>query len=68
MLYHFYLVLEHNYLVLDHENVPGELVLNNIILVLDHIEFGARSSFFAGLIWCYIIRNLVLHCTEFGAK
>ena len=48
MLDHFYLVLDHIYLVLDHENVPGELVLNNIILVLDHIEFGARSSFFAG--------------------
>ena len=48
MLDNFYLVLDHIYLLLDHENVPGELVLNNIILVLDHIEFGARSSFFAG--------------------
>ena len=48
MLDNFYLVLDHIYSVLDHENVPGELVLNNIILVLDHIEFGARSCFFAG--------------------
>ena len=44
----FYLVLDHTYLVLDRENVPGELVLYHIILVLDRIEFGARSCFFAG--------------------